>query len=181
MPNTPQQAIREHLASIRLPDLAQAGAHLPVRMQPDTTRFVKMIEASGRQLRYVTCEADSGPAGQRHWRWMVLVTEEETGRWTASSVAGGSGYPPELGYPRADLGGSWGHQGFVAGGTIEDPGKLVTRVRLTDAAGRTFEDAVDKGVVLFFSSEPVAMPMRVDLHDNNGLVVASDGWGFPDE
>jgi hypothetical protein len=54
-------------------------------------------------------------------------------------------------------------------------------VRLTDSQGRTFEDTVDDGVVLFLSEEPVAMPMRVDLLDAEGCGVATDEWGFVEE
>jgi hypothetical protein len=36
-------------------------------------------------------------------------------------------------------------------------------------------------VVLFISEEPVAMPMRVELYDADGGVVAIDEWGYRDE
>lgn len=88
---------------------------------------------------------------------------------------------PPRGFPWANLGGNWGADGFRAGGTIEDAGKGITRVRLTDARDRAFEDTVDDGVVLFISEEPVAMPMRVELLDANGEVVAVDDWVFADE
>jgi len=68
-----------------------------------------------------------------------------------------------------------------AGGTVEDAGKGVARVRLTDVEGRTFEDTVDDGIVLFLSDEPVAMPMRVDLYDAESHVVGTDEWGFVHE
>jgi hypothetical protein len=98
-------------------------------------------------------------------------------------VAGGGGVGdlPARGFPWANLGGNWGRDGFRAGGTVEDAGKGVSRVRLTDSQGRTFEDTVDDGVVLFLSDEPVAMPMRVDLLDAKGRGVATDEWGFVDE
>jgi hypothetical protein len=64
--------------------------------------------------------------------------------------------------------------------TVEDSGQGVVRVRLTDAEGRTFEDTVNDGVVLFISEEPVAMPMRVELYDEDGRVVATEEWGFRD-
>jgi hypothetical protein len=57
---------------------------------------------------------------------------------------------------------------------------MSSRVRLTDARGRPFEDTVDDGVVLFMSEEPVSLPMHVDLLDAYGDVVASDEWGFVD-
>lgn len=63
---------------------------------------------------------------------------------------------------------------------MEDAGRGVSRVRLTDADGRTFEDTVEEGVVLFMSDEPVAMPMRLDLYDADGRVVGTDEWGFED-
>jgi hypothetical protein len=50
----------------------------------------------------------------------------------ANSVAGGSGGPLLRGRPWANLGGNWGRDGFRAGGTVEDAGAGVARVRLTD-------------------------------------------------
>jgi hypothetical protein len=150
-------------------------------MLPDTVRFLKKREAPPRQLWYVTFDADGGWRGEEHWQWTVLVTEEERGQWSAHGVAGGSGDPPVCGSPWANLGGNWGREGFCAGGTVEDAGKGVARVRLTDAEGRAFEDTVDDGVVLFISDEPVAMPMRVHLYDAGGRVVGTDEWGFSDE
>jgi hypothetical protein len=113
----------------------------------------------------------------------VLASHEDPDRWSAHGVAGGGGVGdlPARGFPWANLGGNWGRDGFRAGGTVEDAGKGVSRVRLTDSQGRTFEDTVDDGVVLFLSDEPVAMPMRVDLLDAKGRGVATDEWGFVDE
>jgi hypothetical protein len=52
---------------------------------------------------------------------------------------------PAIGGPRREL----GQRGLRAGGTVEDAGAEITRVRLTDVEGRTFEDTVENGVVLF--------------------------------
>jgi hypothetical protein len=54
-------------------------------------------------------------------------------------------------------------------------------VRLTDIEGRTFEDIVQDGVVLFSSDEPVTMPMRLGLIDAEGRIVHTEEWGFADE
>jgi hypothetical protein len=83
--------------------------------------------------------------------------------------------------PWADLGGNWGSRGLLAGGTVEDGSQDIARVRLTDSRGSSIEDTVDDGVVLFLSDEPLAMPLRVDLIDRDGRVVATDDWGFVDE
>ena len=148
-------------------------------MRPDTVRFVKKRDALPHQLWYITCGADGGWRGEEYWHWTVLVTREEPGGWSACGVAGGGvGDGPVRGHAWANLGGDWGRGGFRAGGTVEDAGKGVARVRLTDAEGRTFEDTVDDGVVLFISDEPVAMPMRVDLYNAEGRVVGRDDWGF---
>jgi hypothetical protein len=80
--------------------------------------------------------------------------------------------------PGRDLGGNWGRRGFRAGGTVEDAGAGVARVRLTDREGRTFEDTVENGVVLFSSEEPVAMPMRLELIRADGSIVDTEEWGF---
>lgn len=177
--HTPEHAIREWLAG---PDLkGSEGRSLPFRALPDTVRFVKTRKAPHRQLWYVTCDADGGPRGEESWHWTVLVSHEERDRWRAHSVAGGAGELPARGFPWANLGGNWGRDGFRAGGTVEDAGEEVTLVRLTDAEGRSFEDTVDDGVVLFISDEAVAMPMRVDLINAEGHVVGSDEWGFVDE
>jgi hypothetical protein len=83
--------------------------------------------------------------------------------------------------PSADLGGNWGQRGLRAGGTVEDAGAEITSVRLTDVEGRTFEDTVENGVVLFSSDELVTMPMRLDLIDAEGRIVHTEEWGFADE
>ena len=70
---------------------------------------------------------------------------------------------------------------FRAGGTVEDAGTGIARVRLTDVEGRSFEDVVENGVVLFSSDHPVAMPMRLEIIDREGSVVETDEWGFVDE
>jgi hypothetical protein len=54
-------------------------------------------------------------------------------------------------------------------------------VQLTNREGRTFEDTVERGIVLFSSDEPVAMPMRLELIDADGSIVDTDEWGFVDE
>lgn len=64
---------------------------------------------------------------------------------------------------------------------VEEAGAGIARVRLTDVEGRAFEDTVENGVVLFFSDEPVVMPMRLELIDVEGRVVDTDEWGFVDE
>lgn len=195
--HTPEHAIRECLASMsghprrirpfwpfRPKHIWRGPGPLPSCVLQDTVRFVKKRDAPPRQLWWVTYEADGGWRGIGHWRWTVMATQEEPGRWSAHGVAGGGGAKGDLpakGHPWADLGGTWGRDGFRVGGTVEDAGKSLARVRLTDVEGRTFDDKVDHGIVLFLSDEPVAMPMRVDLYDADGRVVGTDEWGFTDE
>lgn len=197
MSHTPEHAIREWLARMsgrpsrirpfwpfRPKKFWSGPGRLPYRVLQDTVRFVKQRGAPPRQLWWVMYDADGGWRRVGHWRWTVLTTEDEPGQWTAHGVAGGGGGKDEVpakGHPWANLGGNWGSDGFRAGGTVEDAGKGVTRVRLTDTEGRTFEDTVDDGVVLFLSEEPVTMPMRVHLYDAGGHVVGTDDWGFVDE
>ena len=178
MYQTPEDAIREWLTD---PGLKSSdGAPLPFRVLADTIRLVKSRGGPDRQISYVTC---GGPRGTESWHWTVVASRGASGSWSVHGVAGGGGVGalPQRRVPWANLGGNWGRDGFRAGGTVEDAGKNVSRVRLTDARGRPFEDTVDDGVVLFMSEEPVSMPMHVDLLDVHGDVVASDEWGFVDE
>lgn len=179
MSHTARHAIREWLTGFRATWLGP-DAETSV-MRPDTVRFVKWRRLPPGQIWYVTCDADGGHRGSEHWSWTVVVTPEGPARWRANSVAGGSGGPLLRGRPWANLGGNWGRDGFRAGGTVEDAGAGVARVRLTDVEGRTFEDTVENGVVLLFSDGPVTMPMRLDLIDAAGGVVDTDEWGFVDE
>jgi hypothetical protein len=176
--HTPEHAIRQWLAHVNLK--AADGKSLPFQVLTDTIRFVKKRGAPHRQLWYVTCDAE-GAMGAEQWQWTVLVSRQGSGRWTAHGVSGGdgAGAQPARGSPWANLGGGWGQDGFQAGGTVEGTG--VSRVRLTDSEETTFEDSVDDGVVLFLSDKPIAMPMRVELFDSDGRVVATDEWGFVDE
>jgi hypothetical protein len=177
---TGKEAIRESLATVRAEVPGAEGGSVPLRLRADTLRFVKKRGSPTRQLWYVTCDGEGGPKGRTRWHWTVLACQDEPGRWSAQGVAGGSGDPPVRGRAWANLGGNWGPGGFSAGGTVEDSGQGVVRVRLTDAEGRTFEDTVDDRVVLFMSQEPVAMPMRVELYDADGRAVATEEWGFSD-
>jgi hypothetical protein len=122
-----------------------------------------------------------GSRGSERWRWTVEASRDDRGRWSANGIAGGSGPAPLRGRPWADLGGNWGRRGLRAGGTVEDAGAKIARVRLTDVQGRTFEDTVQDGVVLFSSDEPVTMPMRLDLIGAEGRIVLTEEWGFADE
>jgi hypothetical protein len=180
MSRTPQDAIRQWLVDHRLrgPD----GAPAPSRALPNTIRFVKSRGGPARQLWYVTYDAE-GDRRTESWHWTVVAYREASDRWIARGVAGGGGVGtfPLRGFPWANLGGNWGPDGFRAGGTVEDAGRRVVRVRLTDRQGRTFEDTVDHGVVLFMSDEAVTMPMRLEVIDAEGRVVSSDEWGFVDE
>ena len=148
----------------------------PSRMRPETVRYVKR---SGG-MWFITCDAD-GRRPER-WRWTIETSRDEQGRWSAHGISGsvGSGQPLNRGRPWANLGGHWGPKGFRAGGTVEDAAGIA-RVRLTDRQGQTFEDAVEHGVVLFSSDEPVAMPMRLELIDASSKIVHSEEWGFVDE
>jgi hypothetical protein len=181
MSQTPEDAIREWLADPGLK--GPEGAPLHFRVPANTIRFVKSRGGSDRQIWYVMCDADGGPRGTESWHWTVVASRGASGSWSVHGVAGGGGVGalPQRRFPWVNLGGNWGHDGFRAGGTIEDAGENVSRVRLTDPKGRPFEDTVDDGVVLFMSEEPVSMPMRVELLDTHGDVVASDEWGFLDE
>jgi hypothetical protein len=152
-------------------------------MRAETVRFVKHKDAPGGQLWYITCDGDGGPRGTERWAWTVAASPDDEGKWSAHGVSGGGGIgdPVRRGRPWANLGGNWGSNGFRAGGTVADGGAGITRVRMTDASGRTFEDTVDNSVVLFASDEAVRMPMRVELIDDAGVVVDTDEWGFVDE
>jgi hypothetical protein len=177
--HSPKHAIREWLAGFSA--TWHPPGNEPSRMRPDTVQFVKQKDAPPGQIWYITCDADGGSRGTEHWHWIVDVFPEGPDRWIASGVAGGSGGPSRRSRPCANLGGNWGSNGFRAGGTVEDAGAGIARVRLTDVEGRAFEDAVENEVVLFSSDEPVAMPMRLELIDAEGHVVDTDEWGFVDE
>ena len=160
-------------------DLAPAG----YRTQPNAARdlrFVKRRRGPPGQIWYIACDADGGPRGSEGWHWTVLASRDDQSRWTAHGVTGGSGGPIQRGRPWANLGGNWGHNGFRAGGTVEDAGAGIARVRLTDLEGHMFEDTVENGVILFSSDKPVAMPMHLELIDSDGRVVDTDEWGFVD-
>ena len=173
-------------------DLAPSG-HRTEPERPDTVRFLKQQDAPPHQMWFVTCDADGGSSWLEQWQWTVVVSPDEAGQWTvvvspdeagrwsAHGVSGGSGGPLLRSRPWANLGGNWGRDGFRAGGTVEDAGAGIARVRLTDVEGRAFEDTVENGVVLLSSDKPVAMPMRLELIDSDGRVVDTDEWGFVDE
>ena len=187
---TPEDAIREWLADpgLRGPD----GAPLPFRVLANTIGFVKSRGGSDRQIWYVMCDADGGPRGTQSWHWTVVASRGASGSWTVHGVAGGGGVGalPQRRVPWANLGGNWGHDGFRAGGTVEDAGKNVSRVRLTDAKGRPFEDpwttvsssscprSPSRCRCLSSSSMPTAMSWLATSGDSstNSLVLTITCW-----
>lgn len=179
MSHSPEHAIREWLAQFT--GTWHPPGTEPSRMRPDTVRFVKRKDAPPGQIWYIACDADGGSRGPEQWHWTVVTSRDDQGRWSAHGASGGSGGPCLRGRPWGNLGGNWGRNGFRAGGTVEDAGAGIARVRLTDLEGRTFEDAVENGIVLFSSDQPVAMPMRLELIDVEGRVVDTGEWGFVDE
>lgn len=64
------------------------------------------------------------------------------------------------------------HQ-FVAHGDIIDNGFEVTRVRLVNDAGQTFEDNVQDGLVLFacMQEQEVQFPLQAELYNAEGKLV----------
>jgi hypothetical protein len=179
MSHTPEHAIREWVANFQ--GTWHPPGTEPSRMLPETVRFMKNRDLPPGQMWLITCEADGGSRGPERWRWTVEASQDDLGRWSANGIAGGSGPAPLRGRPSTDLGGNWGRRGLRAGGTVEDAGAEIARVRLTDVQGRTFEDTVENGGVLFSSDEPVTMPMRLDLIDAEGRIVHTEEWGFADE
>jgi hypothetical protein len=178
MAHNPKHAIREWLDGFTA--TWDPGVE-PSRMRPESVQFVKGKAGPPGEIWYIACDADGGSRGIERWHWTVVASSDERGRWVAQGVVGDSGGPVLRGRAWANLGGNWGQNGFRAGGTVEDAGAGIARVRLTDQEGRIFEDDVEIGVVLFSSAEPVAMPMRLELVDANGHVVDTDEWGFVDE
>ncbi len=62
---------------------------------------------------------------------------------------------------------------FVAHGDIIDNGFAVTRVRLVNDAGQTFEDSVQDGLVLFacMQEQEVQFPLQAELYNADGKLV----------
>jgi hypothetical protein len=178
MSQTPEHAIRDWLANFQ--GTWYPPGTEPSRMLPETVRFVKNRDLPAGQMWFITCEADGGSRGSERWRWTVEASQDERGRWSANGIAGGSGPPPLRGHRRTSAG-TGDSAGSGPAARSRTRGAEITSVRLTDVEGRTFEDTVENGVVLFSSDELVTMPMRLDLIDAEGRIVHTEEWGFADE
>ena len=89
----------------------------------------------------------------------------------------GGGSPegaPHRTTPWVNFAAGFGPDGFTAGGHVEGDGsEHAVTVRLSFNDGRTMEDTVENGVVLFFGTGAPAFPARVDILDGRGTLLAN--------
>jgi hypothetical protein len=136
----------------------------------DSVQFVKERSSSGRQLHLVRFSTRAGE--QR--RFVVGVVQQPGGLWEVRGFAGGGDNDPPRDHPWINFG-AWGWPRFFCGGgsVIGTNSERAARARLRFAQGTTLEDAVDAGVVLFMTENPVQLPASVDILDGTGSLLAT--------
>jgi hypothetical protein len=139
---------------------------------PAKVRFVKERGIPGRRLYAVEFEDQ----WSQPWHWLVAAQQSEAGEWSVGEVAGGGGgwgqSEPRPRRPWLNFCGSWGADGFYGGGAVHTAGADVSRVRLRFRDGLVLEDDVDSGVALFATDRQIQAPVRVELTDRGGTVIA---------
>ncbi len=175
----PHQVIREHLSVPRvvISDTPVPGtrgwrsqqAHGGMGADAATLRFLKERGIPRRQVHAVAFDMPEG----RRIRFTCYLAQDEAGDWRFEGGAGGSAEEmPARAAPWVNLGGGGWPANFYAGGIVSDNGLDVARVRLIAANGTIMEDTVDAGEVLFVTDQRVELPIRVELYDRAGQMVA---------
>jgi hypothetical protein len=133
--------------------------------------IVKRRAIPGRQVCALTYRDTDG----NQWSWTIRLIEDEQGSWMVCGGGGGSGDGPERDQPWVNLAGSWGRYGLALGGPVGGRGAeraASARLRIGD---RVLVDDLDRGVVLFVTSEPEAgSTASVELLARDGSILWRD-------
>jgi len=181
----PHQVIREQLSVPRavIPDTPSASTHGWHTQQSrggmgadaPTIQFLKERGIPRRQVHAVAFDAAEG----RRMRFTCYLVQDDADTWRfAGGAGGGTEGTPTRAAPWVNLGGGGWPADFYAGGAVSDNGLGVARVRLIAANGTIMEDTVDAGEILFVTDQHVELPIRVELYDQAGQMVAQhDAFG----
>jgi hypothetical protein len=162
----PRQAIIERLFPVSgKPGRGGFGA------KRETLEFLKARTSGRRMVQAISFVTVSG----RKTRMICYLLQNVRGEWQFSGAAGGEGDQggPVRNHPTVRLGGGGWPDYFFAGGNVIDQGQNIDRVRLIAGNGTTMEDTVEDGLVAFVTEEQVTLPIRAELYDQAGNLVAS--------
>ena len=147
-----------------------------------TIQFLKARIHPRHQLHYVTFHDTTG----MQWIFIYFLNQHEDGSWYISTSGGSPGHsmvqsPNTPDRPWLDLRGGQGmNQGsqgtsyeFYAGGEVIDNGFGIVRVRLIGPSEHVLEDAVQDGLVLFWSDQYVGIPLQAQLYNSANELVCS--------
>jgi hypothetical protein len=141
-----------------------------VKADPATIQFLGERSIPGHRLYAVTFRDQAGQSYDGH----CVIEQDRAGNWR---VWGGSWnkiapVPPRT-YPYAHLGGGGGYgHAFYACGTVSEQGYTIARVRLISKNGVELEDTVKDGLVLFLTDQDVALPVQIELYDDDNKLVS---------
>jgi hypothetical protein len=141
--------------------------------------FLKERIIPGCQLHAVAFEDEIG----QHFHGYFALGQDSTNIWHMSGASLSKGDPsthePVHNQPRVNLFGCGGYgTDFYAGGYVNDIDPGIEGVHLVSDNGIVLKDSVKHGLVLFVTDQPVEMPMKAELYDQTGKLVASHN-GFP--
>jgi hypothetical protein len=144
----------------------------PYAADMSTIQVIKERSIPGRSAFVMSFMTNHGP-----WHGIYGAVQRSDGTWIADGGAHG-GVEGVAGRDLwVNLAGSWGPDGFVAGGDVYDSTSVVKNVVLRDQRGQTYQDTTDSGAVLFLGPEELAMPCSVELCDESGAVLAVHNFG----
>lgn len=176
--NTPREAIVSDIT--RPPGTASPGSSPgaticrgghPFQARSDTIRFLKERVEGNRAMAAVEFEDTEA----QPWYCVIGALQQPDGSWKVDGGTSGRGGPePQPRGPWANFGG-WGWPRFLClGGRVH--GEVVSKIRLTDAAGRTVQDTVENGIALLLINASVEMPCEIELLDAGGALLATQTW-----
>jgi hypothetical protein len=150
-----------------------------VKAKATAIHFLKERIIPGCQLHAVAFEDEFG----QHFHAYFALGQDLTSTWHMSGATLSEGDPgthdPVHNQPWVSLfgGGGYGND-FYAGGYVNAIGAAIESVHLVSDNGIVLKDSVENGLVLFVTDQPVEMPVKAELYDQTGQLVASHN-AFP--
>jgi hypothetical protein len=142
-----------------------------VKADPATIQFLGERSIPGHRLYAVTFYDLAGQSYSGH----CVIEQDKAGDWRVwgGSWSKNAQMPSPRTYPYVHLGGGGGYgHAFYACGTVSAQGYTIARVRLISKNGIELEDMVKGGLVLFLTDQDVALPVQVELYDQDNNLVS---------
>lgn len=150
--------------------VSTVGRRRRLGADPSTVRVRKSRAFGGSELHSVTFSTPEGLSMTS----LVRTLLDENGSVSVYPVGGGGDDVVQRDLPWVNFAAQWTTTTFRGGGKVIGNGAdEVHLVRIRFASGKTVEDAVDSGIVLFEALGPITFPAEIELLDRGGMQIRS--------